>query len=347
MQKINLYFTRSFSVNFYFINSVKNYFKNKNIETKIIVSHPDKDSPTLMAADIALIEPSYNSEKNRLFYQNVCIKHDIDCIIPGESSILTLIKLDSFIHQSKPKVLTSQNFDFINTLKSKTETYKLFASKNISNLHIPFYNLVKDTVTFEKTYKEIIENKTMACFKPDSSQGGAGFRIIDNDISPNEAIYGYASIRNTYNYYLDKLKQLKNFQPLILLEYLSGPEYSLDCFGNGKHLFFCGIREKTNKKRRLINNDVLKKIAEDIQSTFEFSNLYNIQIKEEKNKYHLLEINPRYSAGSYIYELEGFHLLGKAIDLALNNIKIEQLEIKPILIQSIESYIKLHSNYPH
>jgi carbamoylphosphate synthase large subunit len=341
MQKLHLYFTRSFSANFHFINSVRNYFKKKNIETVIIVSHPDKDSPTLMAADTALIEPSYDAEKNESFYNHVCTNYNIDCIIPGESSILTLIKPDSFIHHSKTKVLTSQSFDFIQTLRSKTETYKLFTSKNIENLHIPFYKLVKDIDGFEQSYLKILENNSTACFKPDISQGGAGFRIIDNNVNPKETILGYVSVRNSYDYYLEKLKQLKSFPPLIVLEYLSGFEYSIDCLGHGKELLFCGIREKTNKKRRLINNHLLKLIAENIQATFEFSNLYNIQIRVEKGNFYLLEINPRYSAGSYIYEVEGYYLLGKAIDLTLNNTKIEPIEIEPFLIQNLESYIKI------
>jgi carbamoylphosphate synthase large subunit len=341
MQKIHLYFTRSFSANYHFIHSVREYFIKRNIETKIVVSHPDKDSPTLLAADNALIEPSFNAEENELFYQQICIDYTIDYVIPGESSILTLIKPESFIHDSQTKVLTSQSFDLIHTLKSKTETYKLFASKSINNLHIPQFQLVNDINSFEEVYKEIKENNSNVCFKPDVSQGGAGFRIIDNNVNPKETILGYVTVRNSYEYYLEKLKQLKFFPPLIVLEYLSGIEYSIDCFGYGRKLLFCGIREKTNKKRRLIKNDLLKKIAEDIQATFQFSNLYNVQIREEKGKYYLLEINPRYSAGSYIYELEGYHLLGKALDLTLNNVKIQPIEIEPAIIQSLESYCKI------
>ena len=341
MQKINLYFTRSFSANFHFINSARSYFLKKDIETRIIVSHPDKDSPTLMAADIALIEPSFFAEENELFYQQVCTDHNIDCIIPGESSILTLIKPTSFIFQTNLKILTSQSFEFIHALRSKSETYKLFANRNIANLHLPFYKIVKDANSFEQAYKEIIDKGSSACFKPDISQGGAGFRIIDNNVNLKEAILGYVSVRNTFDYYIEKLKQLNSFPPLIFLEYLSGFEYSIDCLGYGKKLIFCGIREKTNKKRRLINNIILKKIAEDIQKNFSFSNLYNIQIRLEKGKYYLLEINPRYSAGSYIYELEGYQLLGKAIDLTLNNVKIETMEMEPTLIQNLEWYIKI------
>lgn len=340
MEKINLYFTRSFSANYYFINSVRTYFKENNYDIQIIVSHPNKESPTLMAADVPLIEPSFNAEENENFFENVCKDYDINCIIPGESSILTLIKPDSFVHKTQIKVLASQEFDFIQILRSKTDTYKLIAINKIVGLNIPFYKLVKNSTSFENAYQEIIKKGFMVCFKPDISQGGSGFRIIDNKIGPKNIITGYVTVRNTYDYYLDKIKNLDSFSPLIVLQYLSGFEYSIDCLGDGKNLLFCGIREKSDKTRRLIKNYVLESIAKEIQAVFKFSYLYNIQIRAENGTYYLLEINPRYSAGSYIYELEGYNLLAKAIQISLFNHKIKPMQTEPILIQNIENYIK-------
>jgi carbamoylphosphate synthase large subunit len=344
MEKINLYFTRSFSANYYFINSVRKYFKENNYDIQIIVSHPDKESPTLMAADVPLIEPSFNAEENEYFFENVCKDYDINCIIPGESSILTLIKPDSFVHKIKIKVLSSQKFDFIQILRSKTETYKLFAINKILNLNIPFYKLVKNSSTFETAYQEITKKEFMACFKPDISQGGSGFRIIDNKIGPKDIISGYVTVRNTYDYYLHEIKKLNTFPPLIVLQYISGFEYSIDCLGDGENLLFCGIREKSDKKRRLVKNNILESIAKEIQAAFKFSYLYNIQIRAENGTYYLLEINPRYSAGSYIYELEGYNLLGKAIEISLLNHKIKPIQTEQILIQNIENYIKILNN---
>jgi hypothetical protein len=341
MKKINLFFTRSFSANYYFINSVREYFKKNNYDIKIIVSHPDKESPTLMAADVPLIEPSFNAEENEHFFEKVCNDYSINCIIPGESSILTLIKPDSFVHKIQVKILASQKFDFIQILRSKTETYKLFDLNKIVDLKIPVYKVVKNSLEFELAYEDLIKNGFMVCFKPDISQGGSGFRIIDNKISPKNIITGYVTVRNTYDYYLDKIKNLNSFPPLIVLQYLSGFEYSIDCLGDGENLLFCGIREKSDKKRRLIKNDVLELIAKEIQSVFKFSHLYNIQIRAENGIYYLLEINPRYSAGSYIYEIEGYNLLGKAIEILLFNHKIKPMQAEPILIQNIENYIKI------
>jgi len=341
MESINIFFTRSFSNNYHFINSVRKYFKDKKIRTQIIVSHPDKYSPTLLAADIRFIEPSYIAEENESFYKFVCAKYNIDCIIPGESSILTLTKSDSFVHQTKVKVLVSQNFDTIKILRSKTETYKFINTNKINKLKIPWYKLVNNISTFQASYDELIENKGIACFKPDISQGGAGFRIIDNNINAKDIIYGFVSVRNTFKYYLEKLQEIKTFPPIILLQYLSGHEYSIDCLGNGNKLIFCGIREKSDKKRRIIKNDVIFEIAKDIQRKLKFSFLYNIQLRAENGEYYLLEINPRYSAGSYIYELDGFNLLGKAIEMLLFKKAIEPMNMDSTLIQSIENYIKI------
>ena len=83
-----IYFPRTFGSSYNMINVVKQYFKQKNIETTIVVSHPDSNSLTLHAADIKLIEPTYNAEENASFYENVVIEFKVNLIIPGESSLV-------------------------------------------------------------------------------------------------------------------------------------------------------------------------------------------------------------------------------------------------------------------
>ena len=67
-----LYFPRTFGSSFNMINVVKKYFKEKNQDITIVVSHPDQNSLTLHAADVKLIEPSYDSDSNDTFYKLIC-----------------------------------------------------------------------------------------------------------------------------------------------------------------------------------------------------------------------------------------------------------------------------------
>ena len=115
-----IYFPRTFGSSYNMINVVKQYFKQKNIETTIVVSHPDSNSLTLHAADIKLIEPTYNAEENASFYENVVIEFKVNLIIPGESSLVFFKENENKFISLGAKLMISGAAELLNILRSKT-----------------------------------------------------------------------------------------------------------------------------------------------------------------------------------------------------------------------------------
>jgi hypothetical protein len=304
------------------------------------VSHPDVDSASLLAADIALVEPNYDSEKNIDFYIDTCLKQKVQCIIPGESSLISILKNKHLFEENGVKILSSAGLDHLDIVRSKKKTYQYFIDNDLMP-EVPENYLVTNIDEFTDACAKLSNNGHQICFKPDISQGGFGFRIIDNENISRNIISGYPGVRNSMDYYLSNLSKLAKFPTLLVSQYVEGMEYTIDCLGLNSKLKFCAIRSKKNNFREIILDESIFQFARDLQSHFSFSFLFNFQIRYSNNRCFLLEINPRQAAGSYVYELEGYFLLAKCIDHLMYDNPINELTIKPFKFQSIETYIKM------
>lgn len=340
MKSFNIYFTRAFGTQYHFINSLKRYYIQQGLEVFVIVSHPDPSSLSLQAADLSLIEPHFDSTKNIDFFKKVCVDFAVNCIIPGESSLITVLQNEEFFLSHHIRIMSCTNKGTLEVLRSKSGTYKHLSTTAL-NSFIPNYYYVTSVAEFRLAYASLSRIGLDVCFKPDISQGGLGFRIVDNRLKSFFDFFGYSVNRNVYQYFDDMLSSVKNFPPLIVCQYLSGIEYTLDCIGYEDELFFCGIRKKSNNVRSVCDNLILQDFAGQVQKLFQFSFQYNIQVRFDGEQFYLLEINPRYAAGSYIYELEGYNLLGRCVDKLLFDKPFSRIKASPMKYVSADSYIKM------
>ena len=109
-----IYFPRSFATTYNMINVIRNYYLSHKIKLTIIVSHPDKNSLTLMAADIKLIEPSYNAEENEVFYTEdgspqFYSEHD-EIVGNNKDEIISILEMMLSDAKKKRTVLTEEDF---------------------------------------------------------------------------------------------------------------------------------------------------------------------------------------------------------------------------------------------
>jgi hypothetical protein len=334
-----IYFPRTFASSFNMINVVKKYFKEQNQEITILVSHPDQNSLTLHAADVKLIEPSYDSESNATFYENVVVDYKVNLIIPGESSLLFFKANESKFIDLGAKLMISASVDLLNVLRSKTLTYQYFKEKDI-DIAIPLYSNVNSLEAFVDICKEIESIGSIPCFKPDVSQGAAGFRIVDNGVNSGNLIYGYPSHKASLEYYIRLFEASETFPNLIVTEYLSGEEVTLDTLSYNHECicYFPRIKELNN--RYVIDRPLFKPLISDFIIKTDIQFLWNIQLRYHNNIPYLLEVNPRYSGGSYLAEENGYTMLCAAIEFIMFNRKSTFPALRPINFKIIESYIQ-------
>lgn len=226
--------------------------------------------------------------------------YKIDFIVPAHDSVV--LKLAEFSHLINAEIVTSP-LHTCKVTRSKFKTYNLFS------------NLISTPKVFDSN-----DNLIFPLFlKPDVGQGSKGtFKV--------------KSIKEV-NFYIEK------DPTLLILEYLPGREYTIDCFTNreGKLLFSEGrervrINNGISVNSKPCNNPEFKGIAEIINNTLPFQGVWFFQLKERDNgELVLMEIAPRIAGTMALFRAKGvnfiqlslFDKLGFDVDIIMNNTDIE------------------------
>lgn len=198
----------------------------------------------------------------------ICQKNQIDYIFPAHDDVIVALAENS--EKFKAKIVTSPlKTCLISRSKKKT------------------YEQLNEVLPVPKLFKQPSEVDFFPVFvKPDKGQGSLDAQKV-NDAKSLEVL-----ITNNPN--------------LIILEYLSGKEYTVDCFTDReKGLMFCQGRERIRTKSGISmnskpvdkqTNDALTSYAEKISQKIEFYGAWFFQVKlSESGEYKLLEIAPRIS----------------------------------------------------
>lgn len=207
----------------------------------------------------------YIDEEGFLDFLNAAIEeHQIDCLYPAHDSVSVFFSDNA--EKINAQVIIAEKFT-TDTCRSKKKTYEYLKGESF----IP------------KIYENADDVKTYPVFvKPTVGQGSGGARKI---FSKEELLH-----------------TVKQDNSLVICEYLSGEEYTVDCFTdkNGKLL---AVKSRSRDRIRMgiaVHSETIKtdeetlRIAEKINSKFNFKGAWFFQLKKDENdKYCLLEISPR------------------------------------------------------
>lgn len=250
----------------------------------------------------------------------VILDHAIDYVFPAYDDIL--LALVENCHRIKARIITSPRETCLIT-RSKSQTYQ----------HLQ--GIVPVPVLYE-TEAEIPNYPVFT--KPDRGQGSQDTHVVRSEQQLHVL--------------------LKDRNDLIVMEFLPGPEYTVDCFSDRhRGLLYCGGRRRTRTRNgismnsQLVDNDVFIKYARAISSCLSLHGAWFFQLKEDwKGDCKLLEIAPRI-AGTMglhrvmgvnfpllsIYEQEGVH-----VSIRPNTV---ELEIDRALVNRFKHNIKYETVY--
>jgi len=225
-------------------------------------------------------------------------ENSIDFIIPAHDSVV--LKL-------------AENQDKINAvvITSCAETSKICRSKG--KTYEFFNNLIPTPKVYERT-----EEKMFPIFlKPEIGQGTKGTYRVETE----EEISFY----------------LKKDPTLLVLEYLPGDEYTVDCFTdrNGNLLFAEGrkrirINNGISVNSKQVNNPRFQEIAKIINKTLSFQGVWFYQVKERENgELVLMEIAPRIAGTMALFRVMGINFIElslfdrMSVDVSILNNKLD------------------------
>ncbi len=251
--------------------------------------------------------------------KKIVVENNIDAIYPTMDSVISLLK---------------ENEDKLGCviLSSPIQTTKTCLSKQKT------YSLLKNKIPTPKIYN--VEDKSIeypVFLKPDIGYGSRG-TYKANNISEVE-------------FYKNKDKDL------MILEYLPGNEFTIDCFTNFKgELLFIGPRLRNRISNGIsVNTSTLKVknkfegLANIINKNLVFNGSWFFQVKERLDgTLVLMEIASRFAGSSSVYRIKGvnFALLNiynafeTEINIIENNYEVE-------LDRALENKYKLKIEYKY
>lgn len=248
--------------------------------------------------------------------KNIVDELNIDAIFPAMDSVISKLKEQE--DYLGCKVIASP-YETSNICLSKTKTYKTLENK------IPIPHI----------YENIQDIKQYPVFvKPDVGYGSRGAKRIDN----KESMIAHFSEK----------------QNSIVMDYLPGDEYTIDCFTNKNgELIFAGARLRQRITNGISVNTIpvsdseFKEYAQIINKTITLRGAWFFQLKKDINgKLVLLEVASRFGGSSALYRNKGinfamlslFDAFGYDVSIVENDYYIE-------LDRALDNKYKVDINY--
>ncbi|MEK5216860.1 ATP-grasp domain-containing protein [Psychrobacillus sp. FSL H8-0487] len=348
---LNIWFNRWFSTVSHYMELIRH---NPDQQEFIIHgTHPNSDTVYFNYCDVFSTEPDIEGEDYIQFCLDYCIQNQIHIFVPRKENVLISRHLEKF-EDIGVSVLVCPDGDLMAMVDNKAAMYQSLQNQEKEGnfiVTIPSYQIVNNALEFKEAYKQLSKDNTKLCIKPVIGEGASGFRIIDNDADTIPFIFNTASSQKiSYETALRILQTQEHFPDLMVLEYLDGYEYSIDCLADADGTLLTAIpRKKGNGRIREIeyNKDLIE-IAEKMAIQYKIPYVFNIQVKYKDGIPKLLEINPRMSGGLHISCLADINFPYYAIKLLLGNqleplypkfgLKATHIE-QPVILSSEDSSV--------
>ncbi len=232
--------------------------------------------------------------------KEVCQRYNIDFIFPAHDSVV--LKLAQHAQEFDAQIITSC-LETNEICRSKEKTYQKFDG----------------IIPIPKVFKPSEVSAYPVFVKPSVGQGSKGAHKVNN--------------QQELDFYLSQNKDL------LIVEYLAGKEYTIDCFTNkeGTLLFAKGrqrvrISNGISVGSKPVENPKFVELAKKINATLKFRGVWFFQVKENAaGEFVLMEIAPRIAGTMGLYlglginfaQLSLFDRLGYEVSIINNNFEIE------------------------
>lgn len=292
--------------------------------TKPIIIHGcdmNGESFGLKFADKSFAVPRGDSENYVDSVFSYCKKNKIDLLIPAsDTELIPLSENKDLFKSINCQVLVSP-LDSLKTILNKSDLYDYcLADEDLLKI-VPRFKKCHDLKSLSSVYADFTSSKTQTCIKPVKAHGSRGFRVIST-LESKEDFFNKKASANSITF--DNLHQIlsqgdENFPDLLLMEYLPGEEFSVDCVSY-KNNFYCITRRRDTIKDGIcssgtaIKKDDLAAYSEMLYRKLNLSSNVNIQFRYDMDgNPKLLEINPRVSGTMELCRGAGINMLEASI----------------------------------
>lgn len=292
---MRVWFNRTFSSVYAAIDLIRDADTDGRFH--IIYSNANPHAAAARVAHQFFVEPTgLDTAAYVAWCLDFCRVHAVDIFIPGKESTALADHHARFEAQGT-RVLSAGSGAMLQLIHDKAAFY---AQASSPAAPVAEFAVFENVDQFDAAYADLRSRHATLCVKPSRSVFGLGFAILDE--ARSSAALLLAGVQ--YHIGLDDMRrglgELGAFRTMLLMEYLDGHEYSVDCVGDHGRLVAAVARKKPMQAGRGQIIDMRPEILEATTSLcadFGLNGCFNVQFREGGDKLRLLEINPRMSGG--------------------------------------------------
>ena len=263
----------------------------------LIYSNPSRRTPTARLAHEFHYEPTKMAPEAYVEWcLAFCREQRIDIFIPGREATVLAAHGERFL-AAGTRVLNTASPAQLQLIHDKAGFY---AETQLPQAPVAEFRPFDTVEGFDAAWAELRPRHRRLCLKPANSIYGLGFALIDEARSSAALLLAGIQYSIGYDDLRRGLAELGSFRTMLLMEFLDGDEYSVDCVGDQGRLVTAVVRRKLpgNGSGQLIDMrpEILEATAK-LAADYGLSGMFNVQFRDADGKPRLLEINPRMSGG--------------------------------------------------
>ena len=263
----------------------------------IIHSNPNRRTPAARLAHAFHTEPTGLATPDYIDWcLDFCREHGVDIFVPGREATALAGEHTRF-DAIGTRVLSAASEPQLQLIHDKARFY---AETVLPGAPVAEFRHFEDAAGFEAAYDALRRRHAKLCVKPSHSIYGLGFAVLDEHRNSAELLMAGAEYHVSLGDFRAGLAKLGTFRSMLLMEFLDGREYSVDCVGDHGRLVTAVVRRKSGQagagQRIDQRADILEATAQ-LCAAHGLNGIFNVQFRESDGQPRLLEINPRMSGG--------------------------------------------------
>ena len=292
---MRVWFNRSFSS----VNTAIDLIRQADTARRftIIHSNPNPKSPAARLAHEFQIEPTGLSSNDYIDWcVAFCRQHRVDIFVPGREAT-AIAGAHARFEAIGTRVQSAGSEAALLFIHDKARFY---AETDLPGAPVAEFRHFEDAAGLAAAYAALRRRHAKLCVKPSHSIYGLGFAVLDEERNSAELLMAGAEYHVSLADFRAGLAKLGTFRSMLLMEYLEGREYSVDCVGDNGRLVTAVVRRKSSQagagQRIDQRADILDATAQ-LCRTHGLNGIFNVQFREAGGQPRVLEINPRMSGG--------------------------------------------------
>jgi len=281
---------------------------------RLLVSHFDRYAPCLDEGDECWLEEKELYGDDYVDYVlHSCKEQGVLVFIPGREFIALSQRVQEF-EAMGVKILLPASTQTLITIQHKNEFYRQIEDLPLRGPTFEEFGSVEE---LDSAFGAMKSRFAKLCVKPAVGIYAAGFRVIKESINPFENFFEPHPFWIEMNDLRSILAHQESFATMLLMEFLEGDEYSVDCFGTQTGELFMTPRCKRHGGQSLNAPQEVLDGVRALAHHFGMKGLFNVQLKHQEGITRTIEINPRMSGGIAMTRFAGFNFPVAAIAEAL------------------------------